>query len=90
MGSMASLIARNKANTLYCYVVESARVDGKPRIVHQSYLETAERVAALIKASTAPVPSGSLPRHLPACVIRTLAANLFIPQGLVACFRHCQ
>ena len=53
---MASLIAKKKANTLYYYVVESARVDGKPRIVHQTYLGTAERVAALIKDSTAPVP----------------------------------
>ena len=53
---MASLIAKKKANTLYYYAVESARVDGKPRIVHQTYLGTAERVAALIKDATAPVP----------------------------------
>lgn len=53
---MASLIAKKKANQLYYYVVESARVDGKPRIVHQTYLGTAERVAALVKDRTAPVP----------------------------------
>jgi transposase len=53
---MASLIAKKKANTLYYYVVESARVDGKPRIVHQTYLGTAERVAALVKDRTAPLP----------------------------------
>jgi len=53
---MASLIAKKKGNTLYYYVVESARVEGKPRIVHQTYLGTAERVAALIKDATAPVP----------------------------------
>ena len=53
---MASLIAKKKANTLYYYVVESARVEGKPRIVHQTYLGTAERVAALIKDATAPIP----------------------------------
>ncbi len=34
---MASLIAKKKANKLYYYVVESARVDGKPRIVHQPH-----------------------------------------------------
>jgi hypothetical protein len=39
-----SLIKKKKANTIYYYVVESARVDGKPRIVHQTYLGTAERV----------------------------------------------
>lgn len=53
---MASLVAKKKGNQLYYYVVESARVDGKPRIVHQSYLGTAEKVAALVKDRTAPIP----------------------------------
>src|SRR6202045_301047 len=53
---MASLIAKKKATQLYYYVVESARVNGKPRIVHQTYLGTAEKVAALVKDRTAPVP----------------------------------
>ena len=53
---MASLVAKKKANQLYYYVVESARVEGKPRIVQQTYLGTAERVAALVKDRTAPVP----------------------------------
>ena len=39
---MASLISKKKGNQLYYYVVESARVDGRPRIVHQSYLGSAE------------------------------------------------
>jgi transposase len=53
---MASIIHKKKANQLYYYVVESARVEGKPRIVQQTYLGTAERVAALVKDRTAPVP----------------------------------
>ena len=53
---MASLIAKKKANKLYYYVVESARVHGKPRIVHQTYLGSAEKVAALVKDRTAPIP----------------------------------
>ena len=53
---MASLIKKKKANTIYYYVVESGRVDGKPRIVHQTYLGTAERVASLVKDAAAPVP----------------------------------
>jgi transposase len=53
---MASLVAKKKGNQIYYYVVESARVDGKPRIVHQSYLGTAEKVASLVKDRTAPVP----------------------------------
>ena len=53
---MASLIAKKKGNQLYYYVVESARVDGQPRIVHQAYLGSAEKVAALVKERTAPLP----------------------------------
>src|SRR5512138_1494853 len=53
---MASLVAKKKGNQLYYYVVESARVEGKPRIVQQTYLGSAERVAALVKDRTAPLP----------------------------------
>src|ERR1035437_11078218 len=53
---MASLIAKKKGNQLYYYVVESPRVDGQPRIVHQSYLGSAEKVAALVRDRTAPLP----------------------------------
>jgi hypothetical protein len=53
---MASLVAKKKGNKLYYYVVESARVDGQPRIVHQAYLGTAEKVADLVKDRAAPVP----------------------------------
>jgi len=60
---MASLVAKKKGNQLYYYVVESARVDGQPRIVHQSYLGTAEKVAALVKDRTAPVPVSAASRE---------------------------
>ena len=53
---MASIVAKKKANKLYYYVVESARVHGNPRIVHQTYLGTADKVAALVKDRTAPIP----------------------------------
>src|ERR1017187_8604342 len=53
---MASLVAKKKGNQLYYYVVESARVDGQPRIVHQAYLGSGEKVAALVKDRTAPLP----------------------------------
>ncbi len=59
---MASLVAKKKGRQLYYYVVESARVDGKPRIVHQSYLGTAEKVAALVKDRTSPVPLSAASR----------------------------
>jgi hypothetical protein len=53
---MASIISKLKGHRLYYYVVESARVNGKPRIVSRACLGTAERVAALAKDRTAPLP----------------------------------
>jgi transposase len=59
---MAALVAKKKGNQLYYYVVECARVDGQPRIVHQAYLGTAEKVAALVKDRTSPVPVSAAAR----------------------------
>ena len=54
---MASLISKKKGHPLYYYIVQSARVDGQPRIVQQTYyLGSAERLAALVKERTAPLP----------------------------------
>jgi transposase len=53
---MASLIKKKKANTIYYYVAESARVNGQPRIVRQTYLGTAESVLRLVQNASAPVP----------------------------------
>jgi transposase len=60
---MASLISKKKGNKLYYYVVESARVGGKPRIVQQTYLGTADRLAELLKERTAPVPLSATTRE---------------------------
>jgi len=60
---MAALISKKKGNKLYYYVVESARVDGKPRIVQQTYLGTADRLADLLKERTAPVPLSATTRE---------------------------
>jgi len=61
---MASLVAKKKANQLYYYLVESARVEGKPRITHQVYLGTAEKVAALVQQGSAPLPLSATSRQL--------------------------
>jgi len=53
---MPRLVAKKKGNKLYYYVVESARVEGKPRIVHQAYLGTAEKLAEMVR----PHPPGRL------------------------------
>jgi len=67
---MPSLIAKKKGNKLYYYVVESARVEGKPRIVHQAYLGTAEKLAEMVRDRTAPVPLAASMREfgLPAAL----------------------
>jgi len=61
---MASLITKKKGHKLYYYVVDSARVDGQPRIVHQTYLGSAEKLAALVKDRTAPVPVAATVRDV--------------------------
>ena len=60
---MASLVAKKKGNKLYYYVVESARVEGKPRIVHQAYLGTAEKLAEMVRDRTAPIPLAAATRE---------------------------
>jgi transposase len=48
---MPSIIGKKRGNQTYYYLVESARVDGKPRIVDQQYLgSTAEVMARLTGA----------------------------------------
>ena len=59
---MASLVAKKKGSQLYYYLVESARVDGKPRIVHQVYLGAADKVAALVQDRSAPIPLSAATR----------------------------
>lgn len=43
---MSSIVGKRRGKYTYYYLVESARVDGKPRIVSQEYLGTAEEVMA--------------------------------------------
>jgi transposase len=59
---MASLIKKKKGNQFYYYLVESARVHGQPRIVHQAYLGTAEKLAELVQQRSAPVPLAATAR----------------------------
>jgi transposase len=50
---MPSIIGKRQGGKTYYYLVESARVDGKPRIVSQRYLGPAEEVMARL-AQTGP------------------------------------
>jgi len=58
---MASIIKKDKNGRPYYYVVKSARVDGKPRIVWQKYLGTAEGILKRMEMSR---PPGQRSRNL--------------------------
>jgi transposase len=53
---MASIVGKRQGNQTYYYLVESARVDGKPRIVSQQYLGSAVEVMAKLSGSSAGEP----------------------------------
>jgi transposase len=53
---MPSIVGKRQGNATYYYLVESARVDGKPRIVSQQYLGSAEEVMAKLAGGVAGEP----------------------------------
>jgi len=53
---MASIVGKRRGKQTYYYLVESARVDGKPRIVSQQYLGSAEEVMAKLSEAPAGQP----------------------------------
>ncbi len=58
---MVSTVGKKRGNQTYDYLVESARVDGKPRIVDQQYLGSAQEVMA--RLSRAPAGSPERTQH---------------------------
>jgi len=53
---MASIVGKKRGEATYYYLVESARVGGKPRIVSQQYLGTAEELAAAMRGGGLGLP----------------------------------
>ena len=53
---MASIVGKKQGGQTYYYLVESARVDGKPRIVSQQYLGSAAEVSAKLSGTPAGEP----------------------------------
>lgn len=53
---MASIIKKKVKKYVYYYLVESARVNGKPRIVNQKYLGTAEDIGKAVSTKSGEVP----------------------------------
>src|SRR5450759_4681559 len=48
---MASIVGKKRGNQTYYYLVESARVNGKPRIVAQEYLGSTQEVMDRLSAA---------------------------------------
>jgi transposase len=59
---VASIVGKKISGKTYYYLVESARVGGRPRIVSQQYLGPADEVTARLAGSVAGEPARS--RHL--------------------------
>ena len=53
---MASIVGKKRGRATYYYLVESARVDGQPRIVSQEYLGTADELAAAMRGGGLGLP----------------------------------
>jgi len=59
---MASIVGKRQGNKTYYYLVESARVGGKPRIVSQRYLGPADEIVARLSETGPGEPDRT--RHL--------------------------
>ncbi len=53
---MASIVGKKRGRATYYYLVESARVDGRPRIISQEYLGTADELAAAMRGGGLGLP----------------------------------
>ena len=53
---MASIVGKKRGTATYYYLVESARVHGKPRIISQEYLGTAGELAAAMRGGGLGLP----------------------------------
>ncbi len=56
---MASIVGKRRGKQTYYYLVESARVQGKPRIVSQQYLGSADEVMAKLSETSSGQPNRS-------------------------------
>lgn len=74
------LVKKRKAGRDYWYLVESARVAGKPRVTSQRYLGPAERVAELLDARHDPLEARR--RSLGPLALWALAERLGIREAL--------
>ena len=61
---MASIIKKVKGGKPYYYIAVSKRVDGKPRIVQQTYLGSVDRILSVFNQKKAPEPDHAISLEL--------------------------
>jgi len=81
---MATISKRTNKSGTYYYLVESARVNGKPRIVKQIYLGTAERIAKAVRfiSSETSIPD---PQHITVYDFGAVTALYSVAERLGVC-----
>ena len=81
---MATITKRTNKSGTYYYLVESARVNGKPRIVKQVYLGTADKIAAAMERAS-PEQSILDPEHVAVYDFGAVTALYSVAERLDIC-----
>ncbi|MBI5678350.1 MAG: IS1634 family transposase [Planctomycetes bacterium] len=83
---MASLIKKLKKGIPYYYVVESKRINGKPRIVEQHYLGTADKIFKICQKKSAPVANEVALTRIGPLALWEVACSIKLPEMIDAAF----
>lgn len=83
---MASLIKKIKKGKPYYYIVECQRIDGKPKIVHQTYLGTPEKILKNQQNATAPTAQEVELSRVGPMALWDVAESLGLPAMIDAAF----
>ena len=81
---MATITKRTNKSGTYYYLVESARVNGKPRIVKQIYLGTAEKIAKTMERASSDI-SVPDPEHVAVFDFGAVTALYSVAERLGVC-----
>ena len=83
---MASLIKKLKKGIPYYYVVECKRINGKPRIVEQHYLGTAEKIFNTCQRKSAPAAKEVALTRIDPLALWEVACSIKLPEMIDAAF----
>lgn len=83
---MASLVKKIKKGKPYYYVVESKRINGKPRIVNQVYLGAADKIFQTFQKKSAPTAKEVTLTRFGPLALWDIACSLKLPEMINATF----